>query len=165
MRIIRTLVGRQLSYDPHKTPQISNMKLLSFLLLIRCITALPAADVEPTPRARLSVPTSDGSACLNGSISTVVKTINSTTGALQMVHTLVGFTPWTAAGKTSPEQSIPCILDVDIGVPEGWRAQANKEGCDVNGYLRLPDTKTSVVFTADYSFASSPDSVVSLLSS
>ncbi|KAF2472718.1 uncharacterized protein BDR25DRAFT_312635 [Lindgomyces ingoldianus] len=137
------------------------MKLLLPLLFVRCIIALPAAGTDPTPGITLDIPTSSGGICFNGSVNTVTKTVNSTTGVFQLVHTLDTFTPWTEPSRTANNQRRNCVANVDIGIPSGYRARANTVGNDVSGYIQLEDAKMSALFIADYSFASNPDSVSS----
>jgi hypothetical protein len=136
------------------------MKLLTSLLLFHCIAAVPTTDIDPIPNIALNNLTSSGGACLNGSVNTVLTTVNSTTGVYQIKYILEAFTPWTEPDRPALEQRKNCKVNVDIGIPSGWRAQANKAGSDISGYLRLADNGTTAHFWAAYSFASNPNSVV-----
>ena len=136
------------------------MKFLTSLLFFHYIAALSTTDIDPIPNITLSNLTSSGGACLNGSVNTVLTTINSTTGVYQMKHILEAFTPWTEPDRPALEQRKNCKVNVDIGIPSGWRAQANKAGSNVSGFLRLAGNETTAHFWAAYSFASNPSSVV-----
>ena len=137
------------------------MKLLTFLLFLRCAIALPTTTLDPIPSITLSNPTSSGGACPNASVNTLVTTINSTTGVYQMKHTLDAFTPWVEIDRVDEGQQRDCFVKADVGIPPGWRAQANKARSDISGYLKLVDDQTTAHFRGSYSFDSNPDSVVS----
>ncbi|KAH7128215.1 hypothetical protein B0J11DRAFT_578448 [Dendryphion nanum] len=133
------------------------MNLLLYLSLLQGIAALPTTRSDPTPGFTFDSVISSGGACPNGSVSTLVKNNNVSTGIFRIIHTLDAFSPWIQSDGTTKED---CKLTTNIGVPVGYRARANIDGIVVKGYLKIQDAETSVRFSGQYSFTSDP-SVVS----
>ena len=131
------------------------MIFLPFLLLSRCIAALPSTPSETSPIPTINFISYDSRsydvACIRGNVDIEIITTDEKAGDFELEYTLKNFSPWMDHEASVLRKY--CKLNFTIDIPAGWRAEIDRDGGDVDGYVSLPDNGTAT-FAANYIFAS-----------